>query len=186
MESIVPKSDFRFGYAFRNWNYAMVLAALKLNFQSHDKTLSKQYTDTPSIDTNWINAQEIASSGCNSCIDTRCGAMLIDWNWLKAQLLKIKIFKMATLLKVRGIGTSKHKTDKYVLELLYFPAIGNKGQRMIVCIYCELHIVDNLRANIFIGNNIIGTKGMMINIAKEKAYILGCKVIVPITAKHRG
>lgn len=112
--------------------------------------------------------------------------MLIDWNWLKVQLLKIKILKMATSLKVRGIGTSKHETDKYVLELLYFPAIGNKGQRMIVCIYCELHIVDNLRANIFIENNIIGVKGMMINIAKEKAYISDCKAIVPITAKHCG
>lgn len=110
--------------------------------------------------------------------------MLIDWNWLKAQLLKIKILKMATSLKVRGIGTLKHETDKYVLELLYFPAIGNKSQCVIVCIYCELHIVNNLRANIFIRNNIIGAKGMIINIAKEKAYIPGCKTIVPITAKH--
>ena len=32
VESTVPKSDLRFGYTFRNWNYAIVLAALKPNF----------------------------------------------------------------------------------------------------------------------------------------------------------
>ena len=90
---------------------------------------------------------------------------------------------MAIPLKVRGIGTSKHKTDKYVLELLYFPAISNKGQHMVACICHELHIVDNLRANILIKNDIIGVKGMIIDIAKEKAYILDCKATIPITAK---
>ena len=122
------KSDFSFGYEFCNWNYVIVSAALKSNFRSHDKTLFKDHADTsPPIDANWINTQEAASSGHNGCMDTGCGAMLIDRDWLKAQLPKAKILKMATSLKVRGIGTSKHKTDKYVLKALYFFAINNEG-----------------------------------------------------------
>ena len=93
---------------------------------------------------------------------------------------------MATPLKVRGIGTSKHKTNKYVLKVLYFPAISNKGQRVIAYIHCKHHLVDNLRANILIGNDIIGTKSITIDIANGKVYFLKCKAIVPITAKQHG
>lgn len=186
VESIVPKSDLGFRYVFRNWNYAIVSVALKSNFRSHDKTLSKDHTDTPPINANWINAQEAVSSGRNGCIDTGCGTTLIDQNWLKAQLPEAKILKMATPLKVRGIRTSKHKTDKYVLETLYFPAINNKGQQVIVCIRYELHLIDNLKVNILIGNDIISAEGITINIAKERAYIPGYKTIVPITARQHG
>lgn len=119
-------------------------------------------------------------------MDTGCGAILIDQNWLKSQLSKAKILKMTTMLKVRGIGTSKHETDKYVLEALYFPAISNKGQHVVACICRELHFVDNLRANILIKNVIIGAKSITIDIAKEKAYILGCKATIPITARQYG
>lgn len=117
-------------------------------------------------------------------MDTKCGTTLIDQDWLKAQLSKAKILKMATLLKIRGVGTSKQETDEYVFEVLYFPAISNKSQYMVVYICCELHLVDNLRANILTRNDIIGTKGITINIAKEKIYIPRCKAIVLIIAKQ--
>ena len=57
---------------------------------------------------------------------------------------------------------------------------------MVACIRCELHIVDNLKANILIGNNIIGAEGITIDIAKEKIYIPGCKATIPITTRQRG
>ena len=112
--------------------------------------------------------------------------MLIDQDWLKSQLPKAKILKMATLLKVRGIGTLKHGTDKYVFKALYFPAIGDKGQQVITCIHCELHLVDNLKTNIPIENDIIGTKGIIINIAKKKTYVPGCKALLLISACQLG
>ena len=78
VKSIVPKSDLGFGYAFCNWNYAMVLAILKSDFRSHDKTLSENHADTPPIDANWINAQEAVSSNRNGCMDIGCGVTLVD------------------------------------------------------------------------------------------------------------
>ena len=180
------KSDLEFGYVFCNWNYAIVSIALNPDFKSHDKSLFKNQTKTPSVDANWINAQDANSSGRNSYMNTGCNAMLIDQNWFKSQLPKAKILKMATPLKVRDIGTSKHKTDKYIVKTLYFSAINNKNQQVVACIRCELHLVDNLRANILIKNNIVGTKGIIINIAKEKAYVPGCKALLSLSAHQQG
>ena len=96
------------------------------------------------------------------------------------------MLKMATPLKVKSIETLKHKTDKYILETLYFPAISDKGQKVVACIHCKLYLADNLRANIFIGNDIIGTKGITIDIAKKKAYIPSCKALLLISACQQG
>ena len=194
VKSTALKSDFRFGFAFCNWNYAMVLVALKSNFKSHDKNLSKSLsedqtktqTPTSSINANWINAQDASSSSRNGCIDIEYGAILIDQDWLKSQLPKAKILKITILLKVKNIETSKYKTDKYVFKAIYFPVISNKGQRLVVYIHREFYLVDNLRVNIFIGNDIIGTKDITIDIANKKAYVSGCKATVPITPRQRG
>ena len=83
IESIMPKSDLGFEYTFCNWNYAMVLAALKSNFRSYDKTLSEEHIETPPINANWISTWKTASSGCNGCIDTRCDTTLINQDGLK-------------------------------------------------------------------------------------------------------
>lgn len=53
VKSTVSKSDVRFEYVFCNWNYAIVLAALKSNYKSHDKSLSKDHNKTsPLINAN--------------------------------------------------------------------------------------------------------------------------------------
>lgn len=46
--------------------------------------------------------------------------------------------------------------------------------------------MDNLCANILIGNDIIGPEGITIDVANQKAYVPGCKATVQITARQRG
>lgn len=89
---------------------------------------------------------------------------------------------MAIPLKVRGIGTSKHKTDEYVFEASYFFAISNKGQKVVTYICHKLYLVNNLKTNILIKNDIIDTEGITINIVKKKAYVSGCKALFLISA----
>lgn len=51
--------------------------------------------------------------------------LVAEWYWLMdKQLSGQYVQKMATSLKVRDIGSSKHKTDKYVTIRLYM--IGKK------------------------------------------------------------
>lgn len=85
------------------------------------------------------------------------------------------------LLKVQDIRASKYKIDKYVLEPLYLPAKGNDNKQIIACICQKLHIVDNLRINLLIENNILGAEGIKINISSKKAYVPKYKAIVSIT-----
>lgn len=74
---------------------------------------------------------------------------------------------MANLLKVKSIRSSKYESNKFILLPLYFLSKNNK--RQVVCgkIDCKLYLVNGLRANIFVGNNIFGTKQILIDIEKK-------------------
>ena len=64
---------------------------------------------------------------------------------------------MASPLKVRGLGTSKHKTFEYITTPLYLPAVQKDTSKTILaCFRREIYIIDDLRAKILIGNNVLG------------------------------
>lgn len=85
---------------------------------------------------------------------------------------------MATPIIVRGLGTVSHHSDQYVLLDLYFP--GKDGR--IAQITRELHLVDNLRAKMLIGADIIGPEGISINPQEGTATIYSYdNISIPIT-----
>lgn len=111
-----------------------------------------------------------------------CSATLINKEWLTTQFPIKKILKIASLLKVWEIEIFTHKIDKYLLEPFFFLVTNENNQQVVALIKCKLHLVDNLKANILIGNNIIGPESIIIDIVKEKVYILGCKASLLINA----
>ena len=98
-------------------------------------------------------------------MDTGYSITLINKLWLLSELLDIHITKMSTPLKVRGIGASKYKILEYVTIPIYLPGIDKNGSPILVYFRKELHIIDNLRAKILIGNNIIRPEEIIINLA---------------------
>ena len=144
------------GLAFRGWNYAHLLIRLLLE----------------AID------EEI-------CADTGCGVTLADKAWLLALLPHVEIRKMASPLRVKGLGSAMHDTNEYVLIPMYIPA--TKGDKRVLCrIYREVHLVDNLKAHMLLGNDIIGPEKIVLDIAQGKAYIGSCGATAAITSKQRG
>ena len=121
-----------------------------------------------------------------ACPDTDCGVTLVDKAWLLSHLPHQKISTMSTLTNIRGIGTSKHESAQFAALSLYFPGEDQAGQQVYASIRCELHLVDGLRANILVGNNILSPEGFAININKNRALIRSCGVTIPINAKQRG
>ena len=93
---------------------------------------------------------------------------------------------MATSLRVREVGASKHETSEYVTQDLYLPGIDDQGRKVLAYLRRELHIVDNLRVKMLIKNDIIRPEGIVIDIANKKARINSCKTTVDITARPRG
>ena len=92
---------------------------------------------------------------------------------------------MSTPLKVRGIGASRHESDEFTALSLYFPGKDGAGKLVYASLRCEIHLVEGLRANLLIGNDIILPENFVIDIEKKTTLIGSCGVIVPISARQR-
>lgn len=93
---------------------------------------------------------------------------------------------MSTYLKVNGIGASKYKSAEFAALFLYFPGKNNAREVVYASLECEIHLVEGLRVNLLICNNILSPKNIVINIAKKTALIRSCKVTIEVNAKQQG
>lgn len=57
------------------------------------------------------------------------------------------------------------------------------ASRTYTCIQRKLYLIKGLKANIFISNNIIDSKNILINISTKLAYISSYRIIFCIDAK---
>lgn len=90
---------------------------------------------------------------------------------------------MPVPLKVRDIGASRHELGEFALTALYMPRLDQRGSKVYACVQCELHVVDGLKANMLIGNNVLRTEGFMINLASNSTQILSSGVTIVINAR---
>lgn len=111
---------------------------------------------------------------------------LVDREWLCKHALDEKILKMAVPLKVRGIRASKHESDEFVSMPIYFLGVDEHKQPVYTCIHRAMHLIDSLKANLLVGNDIIAPKGIMIDLANSTTFITSCNVWIAITARQRG
>ena len=118
-----------------------------------------------------------------ACLDTGCGVTLVDKDWLLRQLPGQKIKEISTFLKVRRIGASKHEFNQFAELSLFFPGENTEGEMVYTSIKCELHLVEALRANILIGNDILAPEGFVINIGLGHAVVGSCGVKIAVGAR---
>lgn len=149
-----------FGLAFRGWSY----------------------TTTP-ITFNPAILPAIGDPNTLECLDTGCGVSLVDKTWLAKKYPSQKISTIPIPLKVRGIGVSSYELEKFALTALYMPGLDQGGLEVYTCIKCELHLVEGLRANMFIVNNVFCIEGFTINLASTSAHILSYKVTIVVNAR---
>ena len=149
------------GLAFRGWSYA-----------------------TTSITFDPALLPAISDPDTSVCLDTGCGVSLVDKIWLAKNHPSQKISTMPVPLKVKGIGASRHESKEFALTALHIPGLDREGSEVYACIKCELHLVEGLKANILIGNDIHCTEGFTINLASAYAHILSCGVTIVINARN--
>ena len=156
IESTASTKDVGNGFTFRSWTYAIIPVKLDVTGAAEDV-----YTDTG------------------------CGVTLIDRAWLFSLLPDVSISKMATPLKVRGVGSSRHKTSEYVTIPIYL--LGQvEGKEVLAYFRREMYLIDDLRAKMLLSNDILGPEGFIIDVANSKAYISSYNVAVPMSARQRG
>lgn len=70
---------------------------------------------------------------------------------------------MPVPFKIRGISTSKHKSENFALTTVYISCFDKNGHEVYTSITCKLHLVDGLKANMLVGNDVLCIKGFAIN-----------------------
>lgn len=90
---------------------------------------------------------------------------------------------MSTHLKVREKKASKHESGEFDGLLLYFPEKNNARQLVYTSLTYKIHLVEDLRANLLIGNDIMSSKSFVIDVKGKKALIGSCKVTILIDAR---
>lgn len=117
-------------------------------------------------------------------LDTSCRVTLVERDWLTKKLPSQKISRMLVLLKVRGISTSKHKSVYFVVIILYIPGTDKKSREVYTFIICKLHLVDALKVNILVENNVFCTESFPVNLYNSSALIYSCGVRFDINARQ--
>lgn len=90
---------------------------------------------------------------------------------------------MATLLKVRSMGSSKHELDEFVSISLYFSGIDSTNRPAYAHMHRELHIVKELKANLLVGNDILAMERVIIDLANKSAMISSCQVTISVAVR---
>ena len=160
-KSVVPAMGS--GLAFRGWTYATPVV-----------------TFLPQV----LPLESYPSA--TACLNTGCGVTLVDKDWLLRQLPNQKIKEMSTPFKVRGIGSSKHKSTQFAELCFFLLEEDNKGQKVYASIRYELHLVEGLRANILVGNDILAPESFVLNVGLGHALVGSCGVKIAVRARQRG
>ena len=123
------------------------------------------------------------------CLDTGCSVTLIDRQFLKRLTPFLKLRTLPKAVAVRNIGSDKYNTSEFGILNLFFPGrtVGTTGIiDALAKILCEIYVVDNLKANILIGMDVLGPKEAFVDIDKKEVYFPYCLTHSPIRVTPRG
>lgn len=87
-------------------------------------------------------------------------------------------------LKIKGIGASKHESENFALRTVYIPSFNGNGREIYASITCELHLVDGLKTNMLMRNDLLCTRGFAINLSSSSALIYSYGVSININARQ--
>ena len=76
----------------------------------------------------------------------------------------MKIRKMASSLRVKGLRLTMYDINEYILILIYIFAVKKDDIKVLYRIHKEIHFVDNLKIHILLNNNIIDFEKIVLNV----------------------
>ena len=90
---------------------------------------------------------------------------------------------MTLFITIRDIKTNQHQIIEYMICFIYIVEINKKDEKIHIIFNRELYIVDALKINILIDNDIMSAKDIFINLKKCTVIINSCNIIVFIKIK---
>ena len=144
------------GYGFRGWHYAEASIA-----HSPDGEAKK------------------------ACIDSGCTMALTDRDHLDT-IPHGEIKKTPQPIRVRGIGAREHDSSEYTELDFYIHGKKADGTPAIAHFKREVHIVDDLKAKMLIGMDIMGPEGIALDPANKRLTVGSCGIVAPLSVKSKG
>ena len=120
------------------------------------------------------------------CLDTGCPVTLGDRRFLKTHMPHTEVKTMDSPSTVKGIGEARHSIAEYVRIPLLLPGKSDIGEPVLAEIIVDVHLVDDLRANMLIGMDTMGPEGIDIITTKRHAYVTSCNTRIPLEIKRQG
>lgn len=102
-----------------------------------------------------------------TCLDTGCTMTLVDRNSLKGQAPSIRIERLPSPINVQGLGSNIHETGEFVNVSLHLP--GSDGRTAVIT--REAHIVEDLKAKMLVGMDVLAPEGVIMVLSKQTATI---------------
>ena len=107
---------------------------------------------------------------------------LCDRQFFKKQASNVSIKIMITFILIRELDVDKHMTVEYAILSMYF--FDQKNDVTIKTkITREIHLIDNLKTNMLLNNDVIESEKIDVNISNKSIYIDSCEVIVSLEVR---
>ncbi len=117
------------------------------------------------------------------CLNTSIEAFLTNKQFVLQRLSKIHIHLMISFLTVREIDANVHETKEYVNFSIYLSS--KEDSKRMTKIHKEMHLVESLKVNMLIGNDILESKDIIIDIQERKATISSCQNLITDVKIHQ-
>ena len=154
--SKAPKVD-NTGYSFRSWHYATTQVSFK--------------PSAPEFDV---------------CLDAGCTMTLIDRAFAMEHIPNLSIRTMPSPIPVRGIGTKVHKSGEFaVVDIFIKGKRHDNGKLAMAKMTREVHFMDELKANMLIGTDILTPEAMKLDFENQKVDIGSCNIRAKINSFAR-
>ena len=91
----------------------------------------------------------------NVCINIDCSIMLKNRKFIKQQLNEnIKAQQLISLLLIRKINNKLIKINNFVIIYLFVIDINDIDEVITIAVFVKIHLIDNLKINIFVDVNV--------------------------------
>ena len=118
------------------------------------------------------------------CFDIDVSVTLINATFFHRQNSEVSIRQMITSLTVRDLDTSQHQSSNYAIVSMYFVDVKNDSS-VKTLIRREVHLVDNLKVNMLIDNDVTVSESVVLDLVKKQALIDSCDVTIALDVRSR-
>ena len=117
------------------------------------------------------------------CIDSEAEIILMNEKFFNQKIMNVFIRIMTTSISVKNLKTIKHSTNKYAMLSMYFSETNSADISTKTIIIREVHLIDDLKANLLINNDILDSKQIDIFNSTGTALIDSYDVTISITTR---